>query len=191
MRRTGPPAFVAICQSGFPEAEHSAVAIEICHNFASSAGLEWAGGLVMPEGGMLNGQPMSKMKHMMRSAVAALDLTAEALAAGRPVPDEAVRADGEAGVPSPRLPVHGQLGLALAGQESGRRDADGRAAVRVTAGAGRLAGRRAGGRSRPGIAPPPLPKRSRIVSSSGRKRCTWPLRIAQSHIGSSFFQPLV
>ena len=51
--------------------------------------------------------------------------------------------------------------------------------------------RRAGGRSRPGIAPPPLPKRSRIASSSGRKRCTWPLRIAQSHIGSSFFQPLV
>jgi len=85
------PAFVAICQSGFPEASHSAVAIEICRNFASSAGLEWAGGLVMPEGGMLNGQPMSKMKGMMRSAAGALDLAAEALAAGRPVPDEAVQ----------------------------------------------------------------------------------------------------
>jgi hypothetical protein len=46
-------------------------------------------------------------------------------------------------------------------------------------------------RSLPGIAPPPLPKRSRIVSSSGRKRCTWPLRIAQSHTGSNFFHPLV
>jgi NAD(P)H-dependent FMN reductase len=84
------PGFVAICQSGFPEAGHSAVAIEICRNFASSAGLEWAGGLVMPEGGMLGGQPMSKMKGRLRSAAAALDLTAEALAAGRPVPDEAV-----------------------------------------------------------------------------------------------------
>ena len=85
------PAFVAICQSGFPEADHSAVAIEICRNFAASAGLEWAGGLVMPEGGMLNGQPMSKMKGMMRSAAGALDLAADALAAGDPVPDEAVR----------------------------------------------------------------------------------------------------
>jgi hypothetical protein len=85
------PAFVAICQSGFPEASHSAVAIEICRNFADSAGLEWAGSLVMPEGGMLNGRPMSKVKGMMRSAVAALDLAAEALAAGRPVPDEAVQ----------------------------------------------------------------------------------------------------
>ena len=84
------PAFVVICQSGFPEASHSAVAIEICRNFASSAALEWAGGLVMPEGGMLNGQPMSKMKGMMRSAAGALDLAADALAAGRPVPDEAV-----------------------------------------------------------------------------------------------------
>ena len=84
------PAFVAICQSGFPEAEHSAVAIEICRNFSSAAGLEWAGGLIMPEGGMLNGQPMSKMKGMMRSAAGALDLAAEALAAGLPVPDEAV-----------------------------------------------------------------------------------------------------
>ncbi len=54
-----------------------------------------------------------------------------------------------------------------------------------------VAARSARRRSRAGIAPPPLPKRSRIISSSGRKRCTWPLRIAQSHIGSSFFQPLV
>ena len=87
---TAGPAFVAICQSGFPEADHSAVAIEICRNFASAAGLEWAGGLIMPEGGMLNGQPMSKMKGRMRSAAGALDLAAEALAAGLPVPDEAV-----------------------------------------------------------------------------------------------------
>ena len=48
-----------------------------------------------------------------------------------------------------------------------------------------------GDRRRAGIAPPPLPKRSRIVSSSGTKACTLPLRIARSHIGSSFFQPPV
>jgi hypothetical protein len=85
------PAFVAICQSGFPEVEQSEIAIEICRNFALAAGFEWAGGLILAAGGMVSGQPLRKIKGMMRSAVAALDLTAEALAAGQPVPEEAVR----------------------------------------------------------------------------------------------------
>jgi NAD(P)H-dependent FMN reductase len=93
-------AFVAICQSGFPEVDHSEVAVEICRNFAQDAGFEWAGGLILPAGGMLNGQPLAKMKGMMRSAVAALDLSAEALAAGRPVPDEAVRLMAKLPIPA-------------------------------------------------------------------------------------------
>ncbi len=109
------PAFVAICQSGFPEAEHSTVAIEICRNFASSAGLEWAGGLVMPEGGMLGGQPMSKMKDMLRSAVARPRPHGRGTRGRPPGARRGRAADGEAGVPSRRLPVGGQLGLALAG----------------------------------------------------------------------------
>ena len=84
------PAFVAICQSGFPEVEQNKIALEICRNFAAAAGFEWAGGLILAAGGMVGGQPLRKIKGMMRSAVAALDLTAGALAAGRPVPDEAV-----------------------------------------------------------------------------------------------------
>jgi hypothetical protein len=84
-------AFVAICQSGFPEADHNEVAVEICRNFARDAGLEWAGGLVLAAGGMVGGQPLRKLEGMMRSAVKSLDLTAEALAAGRQVPDEAVQ----------------------------------------------------------------------------------------------------
>jgi hypothetical protein len=87
----GAPAFVAICQSGFPEVDHNEVAIEICRNFARDAGFEWAGGLILAAGGMVGGQPLRKLQGMMRSAVKALDLTAEALAAGRSVPDEAVR----------------------------------------------------------------------------------------------------
>ena len=90
-RPVGPAAFAVICQSGFPEVEHNEVAVEICRNFAQDAGLEWAGGLILAAGGMINGQPLRKLRGMMRSAVKALDLTAEALAAGRPVPDEAVR----------------------------------------------------------------------------------------------------
>jgi hypothetical protein len=93
-------AFVTICQSGFPEADHNEVAVEICRNFAQGAGFEWAGGLILPAGGMLNGQPLAKMKGMMRSAVRALDLSAEALAAGRPVPDEAVRLMAKMPIPA-------------------------------------------------------------------------------------------
>ena len=87
----GAPAFVAICQSGFPEVEHNAVAVEICRNFARGAGFEWAGDLVFAAGGMIGGQPLRKLRGMMRSAIKALDLAAEALAAGRPVPEEAVQ----------------------------------------------------------------------------------------------------
>jgi NAD(P)H-dependent FMN reductase len=84
------PAFVAICQSGFPEVVQNEVAVEICRNFAAAAGFEWAGGLILAAGGMVSGQPLRKVKGMMRSAVVALDLTAGALAAGDPVPEEAV-----------------------------------------------------------------------------------------------------
>jgi hypothetical protein len=110
---SGGPAFVAICQSGFPEVGHNEVAVEICRNFANSAGFEWAGGLVMPEGGMLNGEPMSKMKGRMRSAAGALDLTAEVLAAGRPVPDEAVKL-----MAKPALPAFGYRFMANLGWRS-------------------------------------------------------------------------
>ena len=87
----GVAAFVAMCQSGFPEVEHNEVAVEICRNFSADAGFEWAGGLILAAGGMISGQPLRKLQGRMRSAIKALDLTAEALAAGRPVPDAAVQ----------------------------------------------------------------------------------------------------
>jgi hypothetical protein len=59
--------------------------------FAADAGYEWAGGLILAAGGMIGGQPLRKLQGMMLSAIKALGLTAEALAAGRSVPDEAVR----------------------------------------------------------------------------------------------------
>ena len=93
------PAFVAVCQSGFPEVEQNEIAVEICRNFAAAAGFEWAGGLIRAAGGMVGGQPLRKIKGMMRSAVAALDLTAGALAAGQPVPEEAVALMAKPAIP--------------------------------------------------------------------------------------------
>jgi NAD(P)H-dependent FMN reductase len=91
-RDAGEPAsFAAVVQCGFAEAEHNAVALEICRNFAAEAGFAWAGGLAMGEGGMIAGQPLEKIRGRVRNAVAALDLAATELAAGRAVPDEAVQ----------------------------------------------------------------------------------------------------
>lgn len=45
----------------------------------------------MGAGGMIGGRPLREIRGMMLSAVRALDLSAADLAAGRPVPDEAVR----------------------------------------------------------------------------------------------------
>ena len=85
------PGFVAICQCGFPEAEHDLVALEICANFARAAGFEWAGGLAMGGGGLIDGQPLGARGGLLRSVTRALDLSATELADGRPVPAEAVR----------------------------------------------------------------------------------------------------
>jgi multimeric flavodoxin WrbA len=94
------PAFVAICQCGFPEAEQNEVALEICRNFALAAGFEWAGGLGMGAGGMTGGRPLREIRGMMRSAVRALDVSAAELAAGRSVPDDAVRLMAKPAIPA-------------------------------------------------------------------------------------------
>jgi hypothetical protein len=84
------PGFVAICQCGFPEAEHNRVALEICANFARAAGYEWAGGLAMGGGGLIAGRSLGERGGLLRSVTRALDLSAAELADGRPVPAEAV-----------------------------------------------------------------------------------------------------
>ncbi len=88
----GPPSprFLAIANCGFPEAEHNAVALAICREFAAEAGLEWAGGLAMGAGGAVSGRSLTAAGGLVRNVVRALDLTAAALAAGQPVPEEAV-----------------------------------------------------------------------------------------------------
>jgi multimeric flavodoxin WrbA len=88
-----PQSLVAIVNSGFPEARQNAVALAICREFAAQSGVTWAGGLALPGGGMINGQPLVGSKrsgppvgHVIRS----LDLAAAALADGQQVPAQAV-----------------------------------------------------------------------------------------------------
>jgi multimeric flavodoxin WrbA len=97
-RRAGPEPspqrLVAIVNSGFPETHQNSVALAICREFAAQSGLAWAGGLALGGGGMIGGRPLTGAKRSgppIRHVIAALEMTAAALAEGQPVPAEAVR----------------------------------------------------------------------------------------------------
>lgn len=81
---------VAIINCGFPEAHHTTTALDICRVFAREARLEWAGGLGLGGGEVIGGKPLGEVGAAARNVRRALDLTADALRDGRPVPDEAV-----------------------------------------------------------------------------------------------------
>jgi multimeric flavodoxin WrbA len=88
----GRPAFVAIVNSGFPEAEQNQTALAICAQFARRAGFTWAGGLALGGGSsIVNGTPLNQLGWRGNSIRASLEITASSLASGNPIPDEAVR----------------------------------------------------------------------------------------------------
>jgi hypothetical protein len=86
----------AVCNCGFPEAGHGAIALEVCHRFAMEAGFEWAGGLALGGGGVIDGKPLSgslldPLTWTAKAQIRGLDLAAEALAGGNPIPERAIR----------------------------------------------------------------------------------------------------
>jgi hypothetical protein len=83
--------FAAIINCGFPEAQHNETALWICRQFAREACFNWLGGLSMGGGEILNSQPLPTRSGMLRSIIKSLDLTAYAIAAGKPIPEEAIR----------------------------------------------------------------------------------------------------
>jgi hypothetical protein len=81
--------FTALINCGFPEAEQCRTALDIARAFARRAGLEWAGGLALSEGGAIDGRPLEALGGLGRQVRAALDCAAAALAEGRPIPSTA------------------------------------------------------------------------------------------------------
>lgn len=110
---------VAIANCGFPEADHNDTALAICRRFAAEAGFEWAGGLSLGGGQALNGQPLDEAGGMARPAVQALDLAADALAEGRPLPQEAAVAMGQPIIPRWAYLWMGGLGWRLQARKHG------------------------------------------------------------------------
>lgn len=81
---------IAIVNNGFPDVHQNQPALEICRLFARQAGIEWLGGLALGGGGSISGQPLAKMRGMLRNVIKALNLAAESVAAGGKVPEEAI-----------------------------------------------------------------------------------------------------
>lgn len=81
---------LAISNSGFPEASQNATALNICRCFALKLGFEWIGGLALGGGAAIDGRLLKDLGGMVRNIAKSLDITAVALAEGKPIPQEAV-----------------------------------------------------------------------------------------------------
>ena len=81
---------LCILNCGFPEAHQNETAVAICHQFARETGFEWMGGLALGGGEAINGRSLFKVKGLARNVIKSLNLAAEALAEGRPIPQKAV-----------------------------------------------------------------------------------------------------
>jgi multimeric flavodoxin WrbA len=98
--KTGQHVFSAMINCGFPEAKQCELALTICAAFARQAGFAWAGGVALGGGaGVVNGTPLADLGWRAKSIRKALELTACSLAAGQPIPEEAIRLMGKTRIP--------------------------------------------------------------------------------------------
>jgi len=78
-----------LTQCGFPEVTHCAVAIDVCRQFCREAGVEWAGALAFGMGGAIEGRPVERSP--LARSIGAFDAAADALMAGREIPEAAAQ----------------------------------------------------------------------------------------------------
>lgn len=84
VRRAG---LAVILNCGFPEAHHNNTALRIYEKFAEQACMTWLGSVGMGMGEMLGRKPIDEAPKPIERIRRALDLAAEALAAGRALPE--------------------------------------------------------------------------------------------------------
>jgi hypothetical protein len=113
------PRLFAIVNCGFPELEHTRTALDICRVFARDAGFEWAGGLGLGEGESLGGRTLESLGGRVRHVRRGLDLAADALAGGRPVPEEAQALLARPMIPARLYTLLGNLGWLRAARRQG------------------------------------------------------------------------
>ena len=75
---------------GFGSTPNCGSALEVCRLFAKQTGFNWAGGLAMGGGGIIEGLPLAEIGGRVRNQRKALELAANALSQGDPIPEEAL-----------------------------------------------------------------------------------------------------
>jgi multimeric flavodoxin WrbA len=111
--------FIAISNSGFPEASQIEVALEICKNFAEEVNFNWMGGLALGGGGAVNGRPLEERGGMLRNVVKGLEITAEYLSKGEDIPNEAIELVSKSIIPSGMYKMMGNLGWRIQARRYG------------------------------------------------------------------------
>lgn len=101
---------LGIMNCGFPEAHHNDPALAMLRQFAREAGFQWVGGLALGAGEAIGGRPLLTVKGMARNVIRSLDLVADALVTGTPVPQEAVKKIAKRFVPSWMYMLFGNMG---------------------------------------------------------------------------------
>jgi multimeric flavodoxin WrbA len=89
-KHSSPICFSAIANCGFPGANHNDTALAITSEFARQNGLTWMGGLALGAGeGIVHGIPLNELDGRAIPLKQSLELAAEALANGEPIPQSA------------------------------------------------------------------------------------------------------
>ena len=110
---------LCIVNCGFPEAHHNDMALAMLRQFARETGFQWAGGLALGAGEFIGGKPLLKVKGMARNVIKALDLVADALVKGTPVPHEAVKKMANLIVPIWLYMLFGNMGWKMRAIKNG------------------------------------------------------------------------
>jgi len=111
--------FAALINCGFPEAEHCRTALDILQAFARRARFDWAGGLALGEGGVVDGQSIQTLGGVTRRVRAALDRAAAELAEGRGVPAASVEQFARGLIPERVYTFMGNLGWRRRAMQNG------------------------------------------------------------------------
>ena len=102
--------FAIIINCGFPETQHNNTAIAICKIFAREVGFEWKGALSLGMGGAIGGRSLEDRGGMVRNVIKGLDLSAQALAEGEDIPEEATELFGKKIIPISLYTKVGNMG---------------------------------------------------------------------------------
>ena len=113
--------FIAIANSGFPEASQNQTALKICKIFSQECGFVWKGGIALGGGGAINGVALIEKGGMVRNVIKGLDIVAQALNDNSEIPQEAVDLLAKKFIPHTIYRIFGNLGWKLQARRYGVR----------------------------------------------------------------------